>query len=405
MFARLFLGVVCASVVASSCAADISGKTLLVPQDFATIQQAVDVAQPGDLVLVDKGIYNESVTVKTNDIVIRGVDRNEVILDGNYSLTDGIRVAGANGVAVENITARNYAVNGFYWIGTRGFRGSYLTAVRNGFYGIYAFDSRGGVFEHSYATGSYDAGFYIGQCIPCDAVITDSIAEVNGLGYSGTNASENVIITNSIFRFNRVGIMPNSGDYEKYAPQRDAVFVGNKVYSNNNLDAPAFPQIAPATGNGIVIAGGIGNLVEHNAVWDHDNAGIAVIPNILGTSFPAKSNVVRNNDISDSRLADLAIAETEEASNCFEGNSFSLSMPRSIETTRPCVGATQVGTTFFPIADVLGRPLPPSPNVQTVKDPPRQPNMPNARSKKRQSASATPPKIDLDRIVTPSKTP
>ena len=402
MIARLFLGVVCASVLASACAADDAGNTLLVPQDFATIQQAVDATQPGDLVLIDKGVYNESVTVKTDDIVIRGVDRNEVILDGKYSLTDGIRVAGANGVAVENMTARNYAVNGFYWIGSRGYRGSYLTAVRNGFYGIYAFDSRGGVFDNSYALGSYDAGFYIGQCVPCDSVITDSIAEFNGLGYSGTNASENIVIANSIFRLNRVGIMPNSGDYEKYSPQRDAIFIGNQVYSNNNLEAPAFPQISPATGNGIVIAGGIGNIVEHNAVWDHDNAGIAVIPNILGTSFPAKNNVVRNNNVSNSRMADLAVAETEEVTNCFEKNIFSLSMPRNIEKTRPCTGSAQAGTSFFPIEDILVRKLPPSPNVQTVKDPPPQPNMPNARSMKRVPASATPPQIDIDAITTPT---
>jgi len=387
--------------VASACSEDVPGGTLLVPQDYPSIQQAVDVARPGDLVLIDKGVYNESVTVKTNNIVIRGVDRNEVILDGEYRLTDGVRVAGANGVAVENMTARNYLVNGFYWIGSRGYRGSYLTAVRNGYYGIYAFDSRGGLFEHSYAAGSYDAGFYIGQCVPCDAVITDSIAEFNGLGYSGTNASENLIIANSVFRLNRVGIMPNSGDYEKYSPQRNAVFIGNQVYSNNNLDAPSFPQISPATGNGIVIAGGIGNIVERNAVWDHDNAGIAVIPNILGVSFPAKQNIVRGNNVADSRMADLAIAETEEASNCFEKNIFTSSMPRVIETVRACGGVSQAGTSFFPIDEILGRELPRSPNVQSVQDPPPQSNMPSAQLITRKVASARPPVVNLDLIKTP----
>ena len=40
-------------------------------------------------------------------------------------------------------------------------------------YGIYAFDSVDGLFERSYASGSPDSGFYIGQCRPCDAVIDD----------------------------------------------------------------------------------------------------------------------------------------------------------------------------------------------------------------------------------------
>lgn len=210
--------IVLASVIIAACSSGDDGPVLYVPQDFATIQAAVDSAEPGDLILVDEGVYKESVTVTTDRIVIRGVDRNNVILDGGYMLADGIRVAGANGVAIENMTARNYVVNGFYWTGVVGYRGSYLTAVRNGYYGIYGFDSRGGLFEHSYASGSYDAGFYIGQCVPCDAVLTDSIAENNGLGYSGTNASQNLIVTRNIFRNNRTGIMPNSGDYEKYAP-------------------------------------------------------------------------------------------------------------------------------------------------------------------------------------------
>ncbi len=48
---------------------------------------------------------------------------------------------GASGVAVENMTARNYTKNGFFWTGAKGYRGSYLTATRTGDYAIYAFDS------------------------------------------------------------------------------------------------------------------------------------------------------------------------------------------------------------------------------------------------------------------------
>ena len=109
------------------------------------------------------------------------------MLDGGFALENGIKVL-ADGVAVENMTARNYKRNGFFWTGVKGYRGSYLDAIRNGDYGIYAFDSTYGQFDHDYGAGSPDAGFYIGQCFPCHAVITDSISEWNGIGYSGTNA-------------------------------------------------------------------------------------------------------------------------------------------------------------------------------------------------------------------------
>ena len=71
----------------------------------------------------------------TPELTIRGLDRNEVILDGEFELDNGIRVLGAGGVAVENMTARNYTFNGFFWTGVDGYRGSYLTAYRNGDYG------------------------------------------------------------------------------------------------------------------------------------------------------------------------------------------------------------------------------------------------------------------------------
>lgn len=401
----VFAAVLLCGVALSSCGSDDAGDTLLVPDDYPTIQAAVDASRPGDLVLIEPGVYRESVTVTTNDIVIRGVDRNGVILDGEYVRSDGIRVTGADGVAVENMTARNFLVNGFYWTDVSGYRGSYLTAVRNGYYGIYAYGSRGGLFENSFATGSYDAGFYIGRCAPCDAVITDSIAELNGLGYSGTNASVNLVVARSEFRRNRVGIMSNSSDHEKTAPQRDAVFVANLVHSNGDPAAPAFPDAAVMSGNGIVIAGGIGNLVLRNKVWNHAVAGIAVIPNVSGTSFPSRQNVVKDNIVAKSRMADLAIAESESSDNCFARNTFSSSMPRDIETIRPCSGRAGAGRSFFPIADILKRPLPILPNVSTVPDPPAQPSMPNARSRSRLSASATPPTVDLDRVPLPDPAP
>jgi hypothetical protein len=146
-----------------------TGATLRVPGDYATIQAAVDDAEPGDLILVGPGTYKEAVTVETDELTIRGTDRNEVVLDGGFELDTGLRVVGADGVAAENMPAPNYAAIGFYWTGVEGYRGSYLTTYRTGDYGIYAFDSTKGLIEHSYASGSPEGGFYIGQCYPCDA--------------------------------------------------------------------------------------------------------------------------------------------------------------------------------------------------------------------------------------------
>ncbi|MCB9390337.1 MAG: hypothetical protein H6512_12490 [Acidimicrobiia bacterium] len=195
------------------------GDVVKVPADYPTIQEAVDAASEGSLILISPGTYEEAVDVTTDNLVIRGTDRNEVILDGGFELENGVRVLGANGVVVENLTAQNYTGNGVFWTGVDGYRGSYLTTIKNGDYGVYAFGSVNGIIEQIYASGSPDAGVYVGQCFPCNAHVRNVLSEWNGLGYSGTNSGGNLYITDSVWRNNRAGIVPNSGSYEGCAPK------------------------------------------------------------------------------------------------------------------------------------------------------------------------------------------
>jgi pectin methylesterase-like acyl-CoA thioesterase len=107
-------------VPATKSPSESTGKTLNVPADYPTIQSAVDAANPGDLVLVDRGTYHESVEVTTPGITLRGVDRNEVVIDGEFQRPNGVSVLFADGVVVENMTAINNTSNGFFWSGVRG---------------------------------------------------------------------------------------------------------------------------------------------------------------------------------------------------------------------------------------------------------------------------------------------
>jgi len=102
-----------------------SGTTRRVPQDYPTIQNGVDAANPGDLVLIDKGTYVESVFVTTPSLTLRGVDRNSVILDGKFELGTGIMVGG-NGVAVDHATGSVVTMRG------AGSRTNYLRIIDPG---------------------------------------------------------------------------------------------------------------------------------------------------------------------------------------------------------------------------------------------------------------------------------
>ncbi len=315
-----------------------TGVTRAVPEDYPTIQSAVDAADPGDLVLVEPGTYREQVDVATEQLVIRGTDRNEVVLDGEGEREMGIIVT-ADGVAIENMTVRDVTTNGFYWTGVTGFRGSYLTAVNAGTYGIYGFDSTDGVFEHSYASGSADAGFYIGQCADCRTILNDVTAEHNALGFSGTNASNSLYLVNSVWRHNGAGIVPNTLDSQRYPPSRGTVIAGNLVEANDNLDAPVLSGTWPAFGTGILLAGGVDHEVRDNVVRDHPANGIAATPNLSQNFWQAGGNVIRGNVVTGSGQADLvAAAPSARGGDCFADNDIGRSLPRALTRARPCEG-------------------------------------------------------------------
>lgn len=308
-----------------------------VPSEYPTIQSAVDAANPGDLILIDRGVYKETVSVTTPGLVIRGVDRNEVVIDGEFERPNGFEVLFADGVAVENLTSVNHTINGFFWTGVRGYRGSYLTAVNNGDYGIYAFDSGDGLFEHSYGSGSPDASFYIGQCNPCDAVISESIGEYSGLGYSGTNASH-LYLVNNVFRFNGTGVAPNTLDSELIPPTRDVVVAGNLIYDNGYQDFPHKDSQWLTQGFGVLLVGVDGATVTMNRIFNHPNGAIAVAPNVDANFWMSSDNEVVDNVVEGSGLGDLALAGPSLPGNCFEGNDPAHTMPPMLETSQGCGG-------------------------------------------------------------------
>ena len=373
-----------------------------VPKDYETIQDAVDSSEPGDLILISPGIYYEEVIVTVPSITLRGVERNTTIIDGEFERANGVLIAGVDGVAVENLTARNALLNGFYWATVEGYRASYVTAYNNGDYGIYAFDAVDGVIEHSYASGSPDAGFYIGQCYPCKAIINNVISENNGLGYSGTNSGGDLYIISSIFRNNKGGLAPNTLDSELLAPERESYIIGNLIENNNNLDAPAWDAQYMSLGNGLVIAGGNNNYVKNNVIVNHDVFGIVVTAALDDNYWPAHGNIIRENIILNSKRADIALSGFSNLGNCFSNNQFSTSFPPGLQTLNNCeLNVFPLGADLSGLWSSIGRYV----NINTgsyqkgdwqkFDQPPFQENMPIMKKllKKKDDVSMLPEKL------------
>jgi hypothetical protein len=366
--------------------------TIRVPADAPTISAAVSLAQPGDLVLVAPGVYAESVKITTARVTLRGESRDRVVIDGRLRQPNGIVVT-APGVAVENLTVKNNTHNGVLVTGSakaaagtpgdggydtgdepvtflKSFLVSHVTATRNGLYGIYAFSAQDGVIEHSYASGSADSGIYVGQCKPCRIVVRDNIAELNAVGYEGTNASGDMYVVGNRLVGNRVGLTTSSDHQEKLLPQQDALVAGNLVAANQQASTPE--QADGGWGIGIGIDGGSDNQVIRNRIAGNVNAGLVITAT---ADIPPNGNQIVDN-IFAANGVDVGWTfptATQGRGNCLRGNELATTVPAQLATTASCpvADASPSGTWAWP-APPRGIPF------TDVAEPAPQPQFPNA---------------------------
>ncbi len=362
-----------------------------VPEDAPTINDAIDRVAAGGMVLIGAGTYPEEVTIDKADVTLRGVDRNETVIDGGGIRSFGV-FASADGVRIENLTVHSTLFYGVLVTGMHDENGplahggpgyteldpsefppvqrfsiDHVTAYNNGLYGIYAFNARHGSISDSYASGSADSGFYVGQCEDCDILVTGNVAERNAIGFENANASDSLTIAGNRFSGNRIGMTLISNYQEAFTPQRGNTVVGNLIAGNANGDSPA--HALGGFGIGLAITGGQGNRITGNRIESNPVAGI-----LLGNAedIPALENEISGNVLSTNGVdaADVSATRAPASGNCFAGNTAATSTPPGLFAITCPTGAATGGGGILPSAAV-----PKGMSFLKVPVPPGQPGM------------------------------
>ncbi len=355
----LAAAVALAAALLGGCASPALRAEVAVPGDAATIAEALELVAPGGVVRVAAGRYEEQVVVDTPDVTLRGEDRDGTVIDGGGIRPYGV-VAIADGVSIENLTVTGAT---FYGVlvtglhdgdapadpGTGGYTGwdperfpplqrflvDHVTAHNNGLYGIYAFNSQHGVIRDSYASGSADSGFYVGQCEQCDILVTGNVAERNAVGFENANASDSVVVVGNRFSGNRVGMTLLSSYQEAFTPQRGNTVVGNLVADNTEADSPSQAEGGFATGVGI--SGGQHNVVERNRITGNPRAAVVLAST---EDIPALGNRFVDNVVDGVAVANVSRARTPASGNCWRDAVLTEPAELAAELADACDGAT-----------------------------------------------------------------
>jgi hypothetical protein len=84
----------------------VSARTITVPDNYSTIQGAIDAANSGDTVFVKSGYYPEQLSISKSISVI-GEDRNRTIIDARQTYGNVVFITAAKNVTFANFTVGN----------------------------------------------------------------------------------------------------------------------------------------------------------------------------------------------------------------------------------------------------------------------------------------------------------
>jgi len=236
----------------------VGSKTLVVPDDYSTIQEAVDAASENDIVFVKSGTYNESVSIDVA-ISLIGEDPPTTTIVGDLRLSGTVVLIRHNNV---NVTGFTIQPSAYSW--TR--RGVHLLHVSYcNVFGNVILKNEEGIWLYGCSSNNITGNTVSGSCgisVECSPNnwICGNVVKNNRVGVSFDASPDNTLYNNTITNnqhgltvdSDRNNIIENTIEHNlEYGIQLSGVnnvLKGNKL-NNNTLNFDIDPKTRIDWGN------------------------------------------------------------------------------------------------------------------------------------------------------------
>jgi hypothetical protein len=184
-------------------------RVLRVPQEYATIQEAIDAAAPGETVHVAPGLYGERVRLR-DGVRLVGSGAHQTVFDGGGAALTLVDFSGARDVVIAGFTFRNVG------------RATGCSQPDDPFH------CSGDWYSPAiFGDGHGDATTVWPPACATSAVVAHNVFEGNHIGLLAYFRGR-VVVRNNVFRGNEFGVVANH-------LQDSAVVEGNVFWENRRL--------------------------------------------------------------------------------------------------------------------------------------------------------------------------
>ena len=329
-------------------------RTIVVPDDYSSIQEAVDQATQGDTVFVKNGFYyNQTVTID-KALSLIGEDKTNTRIIGDWSLNGTVVLVLHDGVVVQNLTLcsvdnSGLSGRGVHLLNVRNCVVSNCNSMNSGI-GVWLYGSSENTIEDNYLVGENTNHFNYGiklQNSHLNSILRNNVTDYDyGFGIVVDSSTGNNLTGNQILN-NYHGIWLNAANNNNLANNNvsltrdifvrasEQVMLGsfgirlffsanNTIVSNNVSCVPKGIQI---------VASSYFNLVENNTITNstyglefanNSSLNLIVGNKISNSEYGLMIKYASNNTISTNNITDNLVGANFEYSsdNLFYHNNF-----------------------------------------------------------------------------------